>query len=83
MNFFDLQEGIFQRNQPDHPNFISGETVRQMAKIGISTFEDSYQIKLGNTNRRKIVDVLIQYYQLHMPNLHQIKSLEVLQNMMD
>lgn len=83
MNFFDLQEGLFQRNQPGHPNFISGEIVKLMAAIGKSTFEDSSQIKLGNANRRKMVDVLVQYYQLHMPNIHEINSLDVLQSIME
>lgn len=81
--YFDLQEGLFQKNQPPHPNFISGEIVKQMVVIGKSTFEDSSQIKLGNINRRKMVEVLIQYYQLHMPNMHQIKSVEVLQSIME
>ncbi len=81
--YFDLQEGLFQKNQPLHPNFISGEIVKQLVVIGKSTFEDSHQIKLGNNHRRKMVDVLIQYYQLHMPNMHQIKSLEVLQSIME
>jgi DNA repair protein RecO (recombination protein O) len=82
MNFFDLQEGLFQQNQPEHPNYISGEIVQQMAEIDKSTFEDSYQIKLGNAKRRKMVDILVQYYQLHMPNIHQINSLDVLHSIM-
>lgn len=83
MNFFDLQEGLFQQNQPAHPNFISGEIVQLMAAIGKSTFEDGHQVRLGNVNRRKLVDVLVQYYQLHMPNIHQINSLDVLHSIME
>lgn len=83
MNFFDLQEGLFQRSQPTHANFISGEIVKLMAAIGKSTFEDSHQIKLGNINRRKMVDILVQYYQVHVPNIHQINSLDVLQGIME
>jgi DNA repair protein RecO (recombination protein O) len=83
VNFFDLQEGLFQQNQPEHPNYISGNIVHLMAEIGKSTFEDSYQIKLGNANRRQIVDFLVRYYQLHMPNIHQINSLDVLQSIME
>ncbi|MEE4258624.1 MAG: DNA repair protein RecO C-terminal domain-containing protein, partial [Bacteroidales bacterium] len=83
VDYFDLQEGIFQENQPEHPNFVSGEIVKQMAWLGTTTFEDCHTLKIGNTNRRKIVDVLVQYYQVHMPNMHQIHSLDVLKSMME
>ena len=83
IQYFDLQEGIFQVHQPEHPNFVSGEIVKKMALLGTTTFEDCHTLKIGNTNRRKIVNVLVQYYQLHMPNMHQIHSLEVLKSMME
>ena len=82
VNYFDLQEGHFQANRPEHPNYTSGEIVKLMVLIGKSTFEDSSELVLGNKNRRKILEVLVNYYQLHLPNIGNIKSLEVLQNIM-
>jgi DNA repair protein RecO (recombination protein O) len=81
--YFDLQEGLFQVNQPNHPNHLKGDFVEQMATIGRSTFEDNSSIKLNNTTRRKILDALIQYYQLHIPNMHQINSVDVLHNILE
>ena len=83
IKYFDFQEGLFQKNQPDHPNYFKGDLVKQMATIGKSTFEDSDVIKIGNVNRRKILDVLIRYYQLHIPNLHRVQSVEVLQSVLE
>lgn len=82
-HYFDLQEGVFQKNQPEHPNFVYGELVKQVADLGKSSFEDSCLLTIGNVNRRAILNIMVQYYQLHLPNISQIKSLEVLQNMMD
>ena len=83
IHYFDMQEGVFQLNQPDHPNFIQGDFVKQMAAFGKSSFEDNDMIIINNSTRQKILDALIQYYQLHIPNMHQIHSVEVLHRILE
>jgi len=83
VRFFDMQEGMFQLNQPDHPNYIKGDFVTEMAAIGKSTFEASGEIKISNSDRRKILDALIQYYQLHIPNMQTVHSVEVLHSILE
>jgi DNA repair protein RecO (recombination protein O) len=80
--YFDMQEGVFQLNQPDHPNFIKGDFIKKMAAIGKSTFENSDTINISNSDRGKILDALIQYYQLHMPNMHKIHSVDILHSIL-
>ena len=83
IRYFDMQEGLFQFNQPDHPNYLKGNFIKQMAAIGRSTFEDNNTIKINNVDRRKILDTLIKYYQLHMPNMNQLHSVEVLHSILE
>ena len=80
--YFDLQEGLFQSVQPEHPAYISGPQVQQLILLRNSTFEDSSDLHIGNKNRRELLHILVNYYQMHLPNISQIKSLEVLENLM-
>ena len=76
--FFDMQEGRFCLNQPPHPQYISGNAVGQLIEFGTSTFENSNSIKINTDERRRLLDNLITYYQLHLPGFGEMKSVEVL-----
>lgn len=78
--FFDLREGKFSHLKPLNPEFISGELVEQLFKLYSSNFEKCSGIKIGTMQRRKLIDVLISYYQLHLPGFDEMKSVEVLKS---
>lgn len=80
--YFDLQEGTFRETRPEHASYVSGAQVEQMVQLRNTTFEDCSGLQISNEDRRKILHILVTYYQMHLPNIHQIKSLEVLENMM-
>ncbi len=81
--FFDMQEGHFSAIHPGHPYFLEGEqaeiffALTQLGLDGLKTFH------INNRLRRALLDALITYYQLHLPELGKIKSLEVLRVMSD
>lgn len=77
---FNLQEGLFTRQQPVNPEFISGELVSYLFKLYRSSFETSKDVLIGTTDRRKLIDVLISYYRLHLPGFDELKSVEVLKS---
>ena len=80
--YFDLQEGLFQTDRPEHPSYVSGDLIFPLTELRMATFENSSGLHIGNENRRKILHILVSYYQMHLPNIGRIKSLEVLENMM-
>ena len=80
--YFDLQEGTFRESVPVHPNYISGTHVAKLIELRNTTFEDSPGLQISNEDRRKMLHILVTYYQMHLPNIHEIKSLEILENIM-
>ena len=76
--FFDLHDGKFSRHQPLNPEFISGELAEQLFGLYRSSFENCNEVKIGTTQRRKLIDVLVSYYQFHLPGFDEMKSIEVL-----
>lgn len=81
--FFDLREGQFLNRIPDHPNFIKGKNVELLEKLQASTFETSGEIGIGNSERRLLLETLVNYYKLHLPGFGEMKSLEVLKSVME
>ncbi len=75
---FDMQEGRFCNQPPNYPYYVTGETVKSLRQIQETKFEDSHNLKLNNKNRKVILETLISYYKIHLPNLGEFKSLEVL-----
>lgn len=79
---FDLQEGQFTNNIPNQAQFIQGETVQKLESLFTSTFEGSQSLDINNSDRRKLLDILVTYYRLHLPGFGEMKSLEVLKTIL-
>ncbi|RLD45570.1 MAG: DNA repair protein RecO [Bacteroidetes bacterium] len=79
---FDLQEGQFTDIIPKDPQYISGIMVTKLELLYGSTFENSQSLDINNNDRRRLVDILITYYRLHLPGFGEMKSLEVLKTIL-
>lgn len=78
VQYFDLQEGRFVSNPPEHPHYASDAIAKHIYKLSNTTFENSDIVVMSTTERRMIIDLLMTYYQLHEPGFGEMKSLEVL-----
>lgn len=78
VSYFDMQEGIFCTNRPQHPQYISSPIAEQLKGLYQCTFEDSDALLLHTADRRKLLNALIVYFQLHIPGFGDMKSVEVL-----
>lgn len=73
--FFDCREGQFTSGQLIFPMGLDNEEsylFSEALKINCLTE------KLSNKQRQKLLEILIAYYQMHVPGFNQIKSLEIL-----
>ncbi len=81
--FFDLQNSEYVNVEPNHPYFISGQTLQNW--IILSTL-DAGKLKLlvlKSEQRRELLNALVLYYELHILNFGSLKSLNVLQALFD
>ena len=72
-SYFDLQEGNFVAEVSRHPLLLNPSTSEMLSKL---IQQGEKEISAGD--RRKLLDSLLQYYQLHVPNFSLPKSLKVL-----
>jgi len=75
--FFDLEEGNFSIAQPFR-SFLRGEKlILFKSLIGIK-FDDMVELKWNSESRQTVLDILIEYYELHLPGFKKPRSLKVL-----
>lgn len=75
--FFDIESGCFCENS-NSKYAVGGETVRVFKELLVINFDDIFQIKISNTLRIKVLDFLIDYFNIHLPRFGKIKSIAVL-----
>ncbi|NNC82623.1 MAG: DNA repair protein RecO [Flavobacteriales bacterium] len=74
--YFDLREGVFQDHPPHHPDFLDGEISSSLrAYLGteiVATHAISKEL------RRRLLEGLVMYYRIHIPQFKGLSSFEVL-----
>ncbi len=80
---FDMQEGNFVSNTPFHTNYVTGRIVPLLSSLMSTTYDSSANTSLSNKDRKELLNILISYYDLHLPSLGKFKSVEVLAAVFD
>lgn len=83
LSYFDLQEGVFINSEPLHPHYISGVYAELFHQLSFTSVSNLENLSFTTSQRRKMVNTLITYYQLHLSGFGEVKSLEVLQQLFE
>lgn len=75
--YFDLIEGKFTNHLVSNL-YISGKNLDYFKTLLGTNFDRLYELKLNKTNRQDLLEILIQFFELHLPGFKKPKSLEVL-----
>ena len=78
---FDLREGRFCTTAPLHRDFLQPEEAGMIQLLMRMDFPTMHLFRLSHQERNRIVDVLVQYYRLHIPQFPELRSLSVLQEL--
>lgn len=76
--YFDLQEGVFGGHRPQHSYYVEGEIAEKLFILYSSTFDNCSTVGINTQVRRKLIDVLVNYYRIHRPGFEGMKSVEIL-----
>jgi len=77
--FFDLQEGHIVSVRPMHNYLMSIEDLRCLGSIMESG--SATKAEVAHEVRKRLVDQLILYYQLHVESLREVHSLKILREL--
>ena len=78
-SYFNLQEGDFSARQPNHPFYVGVHNATLLKNIFDENVEQMNDLKLTKIERKEILSALIDYYSIHVNNLSNLKSRQVLE----
>ena len=81
--FFDLKNGAIYPENPPHTFFLSQEETKIFVQLLRFNFSTMHILKLSRTQRQTILEQILLFYRLHLPEFSNIKSLEVLKQIFD
>jgi len=80
--YFDLREGAFKPVMPAHPHFLENRDAEVFISLFNLPFEKIGQIRSDNRMRRNILDKILIYYTLHTASFGDIRSHQVLEDVL-
>lgn len=81
-NFFDMEEGLFMDSEPLHRYFISGPPAAALEQLQLMAFADLGNFNINRVVRDELLERLLDYYRLHIPEMSELKSVKVLQELL-
>ena len=79
--FFDLRGSTFVDTIPPHHDFLDLRESATVSTLMRMNYRTMHLFHLTRSQRNRLLDVLVAYYRLHLPDFPEPKSLEVLRNL--
>jgi DNA repair protein RecO (recombination protein O) len=76
---FDLQEGKFVNYLPQHPHYLNSAASALLSALLSTGYNELCSFNLGKTERKQLLNALVLFFQLHIPSFGEIKSTQVLE----
>ena len=79
--YFDLRGGCFIPYAPAHGDFLKPDEAGMIQLLMRLNYTTMRLLSLTRSERNRIVDVILYYYKLHLPEFPEMKSLPVLKEL--
>lgn len=80
---FDLREARFTRSTPPHADFLQPAEASRIQTLMRMDFSTMHLFRMTRAERSRVIDILIHYYRLHIPQMPEPHSLGVLKELFD
>jgi DNA repair protein RecO (recombination protein O) len=81
-DYFDIKNGQFTRFKPESVSYLSPPHTQNFGLVLQTGFEDMQLLKLSNDERRYLIQKLLEYYAMHIEGFGNIKSADVLEEVL-
>lgn len=81
-SYFDLVEGEFTAFEPIHPHALSDTPAQVFGQLLSVEMEAHATVRVSSSDRRVLLQKLIDYYRLHLDGMREITSHKVLEEVM-
>ena len=80
-DYFDLREACFCSVPPLHRDFLMPQEASRIRTLMRMDFPTMYLFRLSRMDRSRILEILLTYYRLHLPDFPELRSLKILQEL--
>ena len=80
-DYFDLLNACFVSTQPYHGMFVRPEEASHIRNLMRMNYETMHLFAMNRMERNRCLDIINEYYRLHLPDFPELKSLPVLQDL--
>jgi len=80
--FFDLKEGHFVSNTIGHTYFLNESQTDLLWNCLPLDLTEIHEIKIDKSERKQLINELIQFYRFHVEQLQEVRSLSVLETIL-
>lgn len=79
--FFDMREGLFCPHAPLHRDAIYPDEASIVNKLMRMNYDTMYLFQMSHGERNRIMDYILRYYRLHIPNMPELQSFSILKEL--
>lgn len=81
--YFDLQEGCFLNLLPYHRAFVEPPISTLLHQVFGANFDAMETLIIENKQRKMLLSTLLNYYSLHLSNFDNLKTLDILEEVLN
>lgn len=78
---FDLRTASFCKLIPMHTDYLGVEDAARINTLMRMNYESMHLFRMSHDDRNRIIDVIVHYYRLHVPNFPELQSLAVVRDL--
>ena len=79
---FNLRTGCFEDYSPIHTDYLTPTDSISMYQLLRSNYNTMHLFEMSHEQRNRCTDIILNYYKLHLPTFAELKSLQVLKDIM-
>ena len=80
-DYFDLVDGCFAAHVPSHVHYLNKEDSMRLVSLFRLDYKTMHLYTMSRIERNRCVEVILEYYKLHLPDFPEMKSFSVLQEL--
>lgn len=81
--YFDMQNGEFTDRPPLHRHYLNREESKVFSRLFKISYENMSLYTFSRQERVNVVNRILSYYRLHLPEIPELKSVPILQTLFD
>ena len=78
---YDLKSACYVSRIPPHGQYVDADAATLIPMLLRTDYSNMHLLRMTRNERRHMLDVLLQYYRLHVPGFGELQSLDVLREL--